>query len=160
VFLNNPTLLSKSESQVCASVDGSIFTDFVRSIQGDLIEITAANFPGLSSLCSEFGFDEFSSRPSSFQNPHPGSDGSGSAGGRRSHSEWIADLSLFDSSAISATKPTVRVDLYQNPTTGIRIVVKYFAALDSDQKQQFFREIDTLIALDHLYIVPFFGYTL
>jgi serine/threonine protein kinase len=67
---------------------------------------------------------------------------------------------FFDSNAISATKPTVRVDLYQNPTIGIRIVVKYFAALYSDQEQQFFREIDALIALDHLCIVPFFGYTL
>jgi len=70
-FLHNPALLSESEYFVRSIVDPAIFTDFVKSVQGEPINITAANFGDLSALCLEFGFEALSSDLSSFKDLHP-----------------------------------------------------------------------------------------
>jgi hypothetical protein len=71
IFFDDPALLTNPEYEVHTSVGVPPFTDFVKSVQGESIDITAANYGGLSALCSEFGFADLLSELFSFKDSHP-----------------------------------------------------------------------------------------
>jgi hypothetical protein len=56
VFQKNPTLLEAPYS-LRSKVPLTLFRQFVSALEGNAIEITSANFSGLSRLCEEFGFE-------------------------------------------------------------------------------------------------------
>jgi hypothetical protein len=71
LFLARPSLLGQTEYEVRTEINPSIFIDFIKFLQSETVEITAANFSGLSGLCSEFGFNELFSILADFQKFHP-----------------------------------------------------------------------------------------
>jgi hypothetical protein len=71
IFLDDPILLKNPEYEIQTSVDVRTFTDFVKFIQGESIDVTAASYGCLSALCSEFGFADLSSELLSFKDSHP-----------------------------------------------------------------------------------------
>jgi hypothetical protein len=75
-------LLGQPEYEVQTEINPSIFNDFIKFLQSETVEITAANFSGISSLCSEFGFNELFPILTNFQ---------------KFHSEFSDRLSHFDS---------------------------------------------------------------
>jgi hypothetical protein len=64
LFQKNPSL-ADSPYSLRSQVSLPIFRQFVSVIEGNAVEITAANIAGLSRLCREFGFDEIFGIPSS-----------------------------------------------------------------------------------------------
>jgi hypothetical protein len=74
-FLSKPALLDEPEFVVQSIVDLSVFSDFVKFIQGGQTDIRADNFRGLSALCSEFGCNQFSSLLSGFHSCRSGGGG-------------------------------------------------------------------------------------
>jgi hypothetical protein len=57
VCTNFPTNPFPTEYPVTSRVSAEVFQTFLSALQGDVIEVTKENFPGLSSLSNEFGFD-------------------------------------------------------------------------------------------------------
>jgi hypothetical protein len=62
IFLDDPALLKNPEYELQTCVDVPTFTDFVKSLQDESIDITAANYADLSVLCSGLGFADLSSQ--------------------------------------------------------------------------------------------------
>jgi serine/threonine protein kinase len=74
--------------------------------------------------------------------------------------EWVVDLRPFERVSVINTNLLFPVELHKHRVTGLRIAVKCFPELSSDQEQMFIREIEALARFDHPCIVPFVGYVL
>jgi hypothetical protein len=68
IFQNDPKLLGAPYT-VNSSVQVEIFQEFVSALEGKDIKITSTNFPELSQLCEEFGFEDLQTKLWTF---HPG----------------------------------------------------------------------------------------
>jgi chromosome segregation ATPase len=62
----NPSILTVAY-HVASSVSPTVFKQFIAAIENKRIEITTCNFPGLSALCEEFGFNGLSNQLSEFR---------------------------------------------------------------------------------------------
>jgi hypothetical protein len=69
-FQEDAARLNHAEHRVSTRVRPAVFSDFVKRIQGEQVEITEANFPGLRDLSQEFGFDDLSAECKSFAESH------------------------------------------------------------------------------------------
>jgi hypothetical protein len=65
-FKSNPALI-RSPYRVQSSVPLSVFQDFISAFEGNALQITLANFLGLSRLCEEFGFCDLSAKLTGFE---------------------------------------------------------------------------------------------
>jgi hypothetical protein len=75
-------------------------------------------------------------------------------------SDWVVDLRRFELVRAITRNPNFPVEIHWNNETGVEIVVKSFPELNARKEQLFCREIEALARLDHLCVVPFFGYVL
>jgi hypothetical protein len=65
-FKSNPALIS-SPYRVRSSVPLRVFQDLISALEGKALQITPANFLGLSRLCEEFGFCDLSAKLTVFE---------------------------------------------------------------------------------------------
>jgi hypothetical protein len=74
LFEKNPELLI-SPNRVQSSISLSIFGEFVSTLEGKSMNVTATNLIGLESFSDDFGFSGLSVKQSTFKSPSESSEG-------------------------------------------------------------------------------------